>query len=91
LLLSALAGEAILLSGISGSPQIGGDPDPEVGAGNWILPYRFAIVSQSPWMMEDTTIRGNILFGLPLDQERYRVALHSCALSDDLKLWRRAI
>ncbi|KAJ3095767.1 hypothetical protein HDU97_006553 [Phlyctochytrium planicorne] len=40
-------------------------------------------VPQQPWIM-NATLRDNILFGLPLDQERYDRAVDVCALNKDL-------
>ncbi|KAK1756543.1 ABC transporter, transmembrane domain, type 1 [Echria macrotheca] len=82
LVLSALAGEARVVSGTIESPQKSSDPDPDIGD-NWVVPYRVALVSQSPWI-DNATIRENILFGLPFDRRRYESALHSCALEQDL-------
>ncbi|KAJ7642249.1 multidrug resistance-associated ABC transporter [Roridomyces roridus] len=45
-----------------------------------------AYCDQTSWILNDT-IRANILFGQPLDEERYRKVLHQCALEPDLNLW----
>ncbi|TQV90384.1 ABC bile acid transporter [Cordyceps javanica] len=50
---------------------------------NWLRPDTCAIVSQNPWM-DNSTIQDNILFGLPLDEERYARVLYCCALDADL-------
>lgn len=39
--------------------------------------------SQTPWVVNDT-LRGNVLFGRPFDQERYDRVVEACALLDDL-------
>ncbi|KAL7749286.1 hypothetical protein RI367_005438 [Sorochytrium milnesiophthora] len=39
--------------------------------------------AQSAWIFNGT-LRDNILFGLPLDQERYHTVLHACSLLPDL-------
>eukprot|EP00542_Grammatophora_oceanica_P015908 CAMPEP_0194036992 /NCGR_PEP_ID=MMETSP0009_2-20130614/9365_1 /TAXON_ID=210454 /ORGANISM="Grammatophora oceanica, Strain CCMP 410" /LENGTH=1435 /DNA_ID=CAMNT_0038678979 /DNA_START=134 /DNA_END=4441 /DNA_ORIENTATION=+ len=39
--------------------------------------------AQTPWVVNDT-LRGNILFGRPMDQERYDRVVEACALLDDL-------
>jgi ATP-binding cassette subfamily C (CFTR/MRP) protein 1 len=39
--------------------------------------------SQTPWVVNDT-LRGNILFGRPFDQERYDQVVEACALLDDM-------
>jgi ABC-type multidrug transport system fused ATPase/permease subunit len=42
--------------------------------------------AQTPWVINDS-IQGNILFGRPLDSERYYEVLEDCALRDDLKMF----
>ncbi|PHU14201.1 ABC transporter C family member 13 [Capsicum chinense] len=44
-----------------------------------------AYVSQSAWI-QTGTIRENILFGSPLDNQRYQQTLEKCSLLKDLKL-----
>ena len=41
-------------------------------------------VSQKPWIMNDT-IRNNILFGSPFDEERYRDSLRYSDFDQDLE------
>lgn len=38
------------------------------------------------WWCQNLSIRENILFGQPMDQERYRQVLHACALELDLEI-----
>lgn len=45
---------------------------------------RIALVSQQPWIM-NATLRENILFGLPYDEEKYNAIIHACALQPDIK------
>lgn len=42
-----------------------------------------ACVSQTAWI-QNATIRDNILFGRPLEKERYELVLQTCALVPDL-------
>ncbi|KAJ3112059.1 hypothetical protein HDU96_004984 [Phlyctochytrium bullatum] len=42
-------------------------------------------VPQQPWIM-NSTLRDNILFGLPYEKERYRSAIDVCALTKDLEV-----
>ena len=84
LLLFALAGEAKILSGdicrpLSSTSEHIGDSVAE----GWVRPGIFALVSQNLWM-DNATIRDNILFGLPMDEERYAHVLYCCALEKDL-------
>ncbi|KAL1925489.1 uncharacterized protein VTP21DRAFT_372 [Calcarisporiella thermophila] len=44
-----------------------------------------AYVAQQPWLQQ-ATIRENILFGQPLDMDRYRKVLRDCALVRDLEI-----
>jgi ABC-type transport system involved in cytochrome bd biosynthesis fused ATPase/permease subunit len=44
-----------------------------------------AYCDQTSWVLNDT-IRNNILFGTPMDEERYKKVLHQCALEPDLTL-----
>ncbi|KAJ7680686.1 hypothetical protein DFH06DRAFT_1163946 [Mycena polygramma] len=42
--------------------------------------------AQESWVMNDT-IRNNILFNAPVNEERYRKVLYQCCLERDLGLW----
>ncbi|XP_017116909.1 probable multidrug resistance-associated protein lethal(2)03659 [Drosophila elegans] len=46
---------------------------------------RFSYASQEPWLF-NASVRDNILFGLPMDKQRYRTVLKKCALERDLEL-----
>ena len=43
------------------------------------------LVQQNPWI-QNKTIRDNILFGHPFDNERYNRTIKSCQLIDDLEI-----
>lgn len=43
-----------------------------------------AYCSQVPWIMA-ASLRDNILFGLPLEEGRYKAVLAACALEQDLQ------
>ncbi|KAJ7662659.1 hypothetical protein DFH06DRAFT_1471446 [Mycena polygramma] len=45
-----------------------------------------AYCDQTSWVLNDT-IRNNILFGTPMDEERYKKVLYQCALEPDLALF----
>lgn len=83
LFLSSLAGEAQLLSG-----KFRGPARRKITLGETYnaekLQQELAIVTQSPWM-DNTTIRNNVILGLPFDKERYDSTIHSCALKKDLE------
>ncbi|KAF9207605.1 Canalicular multispecific organic anion transporter 2 [Haplosporangium sp. Z 27] len=44
-----------------------------------------AYVAQEAWIM-NRSVKDNILFGKPLDQERYQRVLHACSLLQDLDM-----
>ncbi len=44
-----------------------------------------AYVPQSAWI-QNATVRDNILFGRPYDEQRYNQVLESCALLPDLEI-----
>ncbi|PHH60274.1 hypothetical protein CDD81_1902 [Ophiocordyceps australis] len=88
LVLSALLGEVDLLEGSiympSTVPPLERN-DGKAHPGNWILEGSVAYVAQTPWL-ESASLRDNILFGLPLVQERYAKVLDVCALRKDLDM-----
>jgi ABC-type multidrug transport system fused ATPase/permease subunit len=45
-----------------------------------------ALVSQQAWLL-NATIRENILFGLPLDQQRYSQVITMTTLDKDLEIF----
>jgi ABC-type multidrug transport system fused ATPase/permease subunit len=89
LLLAAILGEAEILAGYIQAPRA--PPleqrfDSKATAADWIIPAAICFVSQTPWI-ENTTIKNNILFGLPFDPIRYKQVLHVCALAQDLAIF----
>ncbi|KAF9918677.1 Multidrug resistance-associated protein 1 [Lobosporangium transversale] len=46
---------------------------------------RVAYVAQEAWIM-NCSVKDNILFGKPLDQERYEQVLRACSLTQDLEM-----
>lgn len=57
-----------------------------LGEGSSItLNGKVAYVAQSAWIL-NKTVRENILFGLPFDQERYDKVVDACSLRKDLEL-----
>lgn len=84
LLLTALAGEADIVSGTYRRPQKMEVTAENLGVDNdWVSPSHVAIVTQTPWL-ENGTVRDNILLGLPMQEDRYNEALYSCALDKDV-------
>ncbi|KAE8380288.1 P-loop containing nucleoside triphosphate hydrolase protein [Aspergillus bertholletiae] len=83
LMLLATIGEADLLEGQIFFPQGHSSLAYDVLSNDWTIDTSIAFVPQNPWI-ENGTVRENILFGLPLNPERYRDVLHACCLEDDL-------
>lgn len=44
-----------------------------------------SLVQQIPWI-QNKTIRDNILFGLPMDEDRYNKTIELCELGSDLEI-----
>ena len=87
LLLSAIVGEADLLNGTIRRPKsssVSHDHNSEFPRTDWIVPNTMALVAQTPWI-ENTTLRDNVLFGLPFAESRYMQVLQACALLQDLE------
>lgn len=57
---------------ISGKVNISGD-------------LRIAYVSQQAWI-QNATVRDNILFGSPYDEDKYNRVIEACALKQDLEM-----
>lgn len=90
LLLLALLGEADILTGQVICPRSPPDAlasfaNQKVTKEEWIVPGVCAYVPQAAWL-RNASIQDNILFGLPLDEERYHKTLEICALISDLKI-----
>ncbi|KAM3149369.1 hypothetical protein ABEW05_010371 [Botrytis cinerea] len=86
LLLNSMLGEAELISGKIRVPERPFDCyDQHANKDNWIVPHSVAFVAQIPWI-ENCTVRENVLFGLPLDLDRYKEVIEACALTKDLQL-----
>lgn len=88
LMLSAILGEADILEGtmqVPRAPPLLERHDDKANKSNWIIPNAIAYVAQIPWI-ENASIKDNILFGLPYDEERYHKTLEVCALTKDLEM-----
>ncbi|KIY63292.1 multidrug resistance-associated ABC transporter [Cylindrobasidium torrendii FP15055 ss-10] len=89
LLLHALLGEADVLSGKILCPR--SPPDalanliPCKASKQWIVQDICAYVPQTSWL-RNASIKDNILFSLPYDENRYQKTLEACALNADLAL-----
>ncbi|KIV78105.1 hypothetical protein PV11_09860 [Exophiala sideris] len=88
LLLASIIGEADILNGtitVPKPPKANERYDGKANRSNWLIDSSIAFVAQIPWI-ENATIRENILFGLPLDNDRYQKVLTACALTKDLEM-----
>lgn len=84
LLLAAMLGECDILSGTVKAPtrrEWNADSSEDH---QWLVDSTVAYVSQSLWV-EATTIKDNVLFGLPYNAPRYNQVVTACALEHDLK------
>ncbi|KAF7795628.1 hypothetical protein EIP86_006793 [Pleurotus ostreatoroseus] len=90
LLLLALLGEADLLAGQLNCPRSPPDAlaafqNEDIAPEDWVVDGICAYVPQSAWL-RNASIRDNILFDLPYNEERYQKTLEVCALLSDLKI-----
>ncbi|KAJ7512914.1 multidrug resistance-associated ABC transporter [Mycena galericulata] len=90
LLLLALLGEADLLTGQMLCPRSPPDSlaafaDVHVSKDEWVVQGICAYVPQAAWL-RNASIKDNILFSLPYDEERYKLTLEVCALVSDLEI-----
>lgn len=49
------------------------------------LMHSLSYAAQSPWL-QHRSIKDNILFGYPFDEQRYNAVLEACALNPDLEV-----
>ncbi|KAK3309672.1 P-loop containing nucleoside triphosphate hydrolase protein [Chaetomium strumarium] len=88
LMLAAILGEVDVLAGslsVPRAPPLAERHDDKANKANWIIPEAIAYVAQIPWI-ENASIKDNILFGLPYDEERYNKTVEVCALKKDLEM-----
>nr|GAT52587.1 multidrug resistance-associated ABC transporter protein [Mycena chlorophos] len=90
LLLLALLGEADILSGQMLCPRsppnaLASFAEEKISKDKWIVPGVCAFVPQAAWL-RNASIKDNILFNLPYDEERYNLTLEVCALVSDLEI-----
>ncbi|KAG5350514.1 hypothetical protein C0989_010730 [Termitomyces sp. Mn162] len=90
LLLLSLLGETDILAGQALCPR--SPPDSLASFANvhaskeeWIVQGVCAYVPQAAWL-RNASIKDNILFNLPYDEERYQKTLEVCALISDLEI-----
>ncbi|GJJ77882.1 hypothetical protein EMPS_10241 [Entomortierella parvispora] len=79
-LLLALLGELEREEGAMFMPRLDYSENKATDRGSGI-----AYAAQTAWL-QNTTIRNNILFGKPFDQDRYDAVLEGCALNPDMEI-----
>ncbi|RIB29312.1 P-loop containing nucleoside triphosphate hydrolase protein [Gigaspora rosea] len=83
----SLLGEINIISGKINSPRCLTTPiDQNINEDNWIIPNSVAYVAQQTWL-QNATIRDNILFGLPYNENRYNQVVKVCALEKDFQIF----
>ncbi|KAI9273715.1 P-loop containing nucleoside triphosphate hydrolase protein [Sporodiniella umbellata] len=80
-LLASLLGETYRISGQAILPRIVPNKNSPLGGAVSGIAY----VAQTAWL-QNCSIRDNILFGLPYDEERYENVLYATALTRDLEI-----
>jgi ABC-type multidrug transport system fused ATPase/permease subunit len=88
LMLAAILGEVDVLGGdlyVPRAPSLAERHDSKANRSNWIIPGAIAYVAQIPWI-ENASIKDNVLFGLPYDEDRYNKTVEVCALKKDLEM-----
>ncbi|KAI1326944.1 P-loop containing nucleoside triphosphate hydrolase protein [Xylariaceae sp. FL0255] len=89
LMLAAILGEVDLVSGTIARPRV--PPlherhDSKANKSNWYISGAIAFVAQIPWI-ENATVKDNVLFGLPYDEQRYKKTIEVCALTKDIEMF----
>ncbi|KAJ1901585.1 Transporter of the ATP-binding cassette (ABC) [Kickxella alabastrina] len=87
-LLMALLGEMRLTAGRLMVPGAAFSARATFGksmSNSFSLQESVAYMAQQAWLLNDT-IRGNITFGLPYNDQRYREVVHMCALTRDFEI-----
>lgn len=75
----ALLGELTLTSG-----KIVMSKNPSNGDKNGLM-HAISYAAQSPWLRHQS-IKDNVLFGYPYDEEHYNEVIECCALKPDLEV-----
>ncbi|KAJ5570856.1 hypothetical protein N7535_004516 [Penicillium sp. DV-2018c] len=89
LLLASILGECDVVAGsikVPRAPPLDERYDDQATPNNWIIDTAVAYVAQNPWI-ENATVKQNILFGLPLDETRYRQVLFASGLERDISIF----
>jgi ABC-type transport system involved in cytochrome bd biosynthesis fused ATPase/permease subunit len=52
---------------------------------DWVIPEMIAYVPQQAWL-QNASIKDNIIFSSPWDEDRYKLVLDACSLLTDLEI-----
>jgi ABC-type multidrug transport system fused ATPase/permease subunit len=90
LLLAGLLGEADLLAGRIECPRsspdaMGSQEQYGIKDEDWVVPKMLAYVPQQAWL-QNASIKDNIVFSSPWDEQRYQAVLEACSLLSDLQI-----
>lgn len=90
LLLAGLLGEADLLAGHIECPRsspdaMGSQAQEGINEEDWVVPNMLAYVPQQAWL-QNASIKDNIVFSSPWDENRYHAVLEACSLLSDLQI-----
>ncbi|KAF7332750.1 ABC protein [Mycena kentingensis (nom. inval.)] len=80
------SGKSSLLQGLVGEMRVSGGGEPEANSKRgWAFGGRVAYCPQTAWI-QNATLRDNVLFGQPLEEERYWKVIEDACLLPDLRL-----
>jgi ABC-type transport system involved in cytochrome bd biosynthesis fused ATPase/permease subunit len=85
LLLNGLLGEADLVAGQMDCPRSQPNAMASATSEGWTVDNLVAYVPQQAWL-QNASIRDNIVFSSPFDQQRYDKVLEACSLLPDLAI-----
>ncbi|CAI2167170.1 11640_t:CDS:10 [Funneliformis geosporum] len=86
LILMSLLGETHVIDGKANCPKSPTSPiNSDLNPSNWILSNSVALVAQQAWL-QNASIRSNIIFSLPYDEDRYAEVIRVCSLEKDLEI-----
>ena len=64
---------------------MGGNEQYGIKEEDWVIPSMLAYVPQQAWL-QNASIKDNIVFSSPWDEDRYQAVLEACSLLSDLQI-----